>query len=267
MVNDNIQKRTLSIRISTNGFCFCSYLPAEPDSLQYHFYKTDSSISLVANLRNAVEECPLISAGTEYSIKAIIETAEFTTLPTEFDRREDYKLFYRYCFPKADSSIEIVANKLNAQELTLIFPVDKGIAEIIEKIGEVTYYTPASILLGYLALNAPKEDKYLLAYIQDEYAMLLSIKNGKVELNNIFRNDEGSDTLFYLLSTWKEQGLSQTDDTLYICGDKGVEEQLLQIGKFIKNYKRLNPNKEFAPSLLNKIKNIPFDLQALLLCE
>ena len=128
MVNDNIQKRTLSIRISTNGFCFCSYLPAEPDSLQYHFYKTDSSISLVANLRNAVEECPLISAGTEYSIKAIIETAEFTTLPTEFDRREDYKLFYRYCFPKADSSIEIVANKLNAQELTLIFPVDKAVA-------------------------------------------------------------------------------------------------------------------------------------------
>ncbi len=267
MIKDNIQKRTLSIRISTDGFCFCSYIPAEVDSLQYHYYSTDSSISIVANLRKAVEECPLITAGTEFRIKAIIETVEFTTLPIEADRREDYKLFYRYCFPMADSNIDIVSNRLNAQELTIIFPVDKGIADVLQKLGEVTYYTPASILLGFLALNPPKEDRYLLAYMQSEYMLLVSVNNGKMMLSNIFKSEEESDVLFYLLSTWKEQELSQTDDTLYICGDKRVEEMLLQIGKFIKNHKRLNPNKEFAPSLLGNIKNIPFDLQALLLCE
>lgn len=267
MIKDNIQKRTLSIRISTDGFCFCSYIPAEIDSLQYHHYNTDSSISLAANLRKAVEECPLVAAGTEYCIKAIVETGEFTTLPIEADRREDYKLFYRYCFPKADSNIDIVSNRLNAQELTLIFPVDKGIADVLQKLGEVTYYTPASILLGFLALNPPKEERYLLAYIQNEYMLLIPVKNGKMVLSNIFKSEETGDALFYLLSTWKEQELSQTDDTLYICGDKKVEELLLQIGKFIKNHKRLNPNKEFASSLLGNIKDIPFDLQALLLCE
>jgi hypothetical protein len=54
---------------------------------------------------------------------------------------------------------------------------------------------------------------------------------------------------------------------LYLCGDSSVEEISLMTGKFIKKMKRINPNKEFASNLLNKIDNIPFDLQALILCE
>ena len=33
VTKNDTQKKTLSIRISTNGFCFCSYTPTEPDSL------------------------------------------------------------------------------------------------------------------------------------------------------------------------------------------------------------------------------------------
>ena len=70
-----------------------------------------------------------------------------------------------------------------------------------------------------------------------------------------------------MLSIWKEQGFSQSEDTLYLCGDSRVEELQMLISRFIKNRKRINPSEQFQSSLLNRIEGIPFDLQALILCE
>lgn len=267
MTKDKNLKRTLSIRISTDGFCFCDYIPSQPDSLNYFFYKTDKSRSMAANLKAGIEENPFIEECNEYEIKYIIETNEFTAIPIEFDNKENYKVFYRQCFPNGNTNTEIIANKLNAQGFTIIFPIEKGLYEEICSIGEASIFTPASILAGF-ASKAPLEgDKYMLAYLHGKYALLLSIKDSKAELINIFSNDNSQNTLFYILSMWKEQELSQVDDTLYICGDKRVEEMIPLIGKFIKNCKRINPNEIFRPNLLNKIEGIPFDLQTLILCE
>ena len=267
MTVDNIQKKTLSIRISTNGFCFCSYTPSSPDSLQYHFVPTDDSTSLAMNLRKAMDECPLVDKECEMSVKAIIETTEYTAIPAEYDNRQDYKVYYRCCFPKSDSNIEIVANRLTAQGFTIIFPVEKGVYEILQSLGEVTYYTPASILMGYITLKPLPEERYMLAYIQKEYSLFMPVKDGKIGLTNIFKANNAEDHLFYMLSIWKENGFSQTEDTLYLCGDKRIEEMQLLIARFIKNRRRINPNELFPPTLLNRTEGIPFDLQALLLCE
>jgi hypothetical protein len=93
------------------------------------------------------------------------------------------------------------------------------------------------------------------------------MKNGKASMSNIFRKEEKENILFYLLSIWKEQGMSQTDDHLYLCGDNSIEELSPIAGKFIKNIKRINPNGLFPSNILNRIEGIPFDLQALILCE
>ena len=266
MTEDKNLKRTLSIRISTDGFCFCDYIPAQPDSLQYFFYETDKEISLAANLRKGFGECPFTGNESYSSIKCIVETGEFTTIPLEFDNKQDYKAYCRYCFPQTSGSIEVVANKLNAQGFTIIFPVDKGLYEEACTLGEVAFYTPASILAGFITHTQPEKKQYMLAYLQGKFATFISVKGGKAELINIFSNENGQNTLFYLLSMWKEQGFSQADDTLYMCGDSSVEEMSMIIGRFIKDKKRMNPNGIFKPSLLNKIKGIPFDLQTLILC-
>ena len=267
MTEDNIKRKTLSIRISTNGFCFCGYTPSLPDSLQYHFFVPDKERSLASNFGKAIEEVPFIRTGENYNVKAIIECEEYTCLPNEYDSKQDYKQHYRLCFPKSDSNIEIAANKLNAQGFTIIFPIERNLYEKIQELGEVTFYTPASIMAGFTYSMHAEEGKYMLAYIQNRQALFISIKDNNVELINTFRSSNGQDILFYLLSIWKEQGFSQGEDTLYLCGDRSIEELLLVTGKFIKNIKRLNPNRIFTSNLLNKIEGIPFDLQALILCE
>ena len=262
---DNIQKKTLSIRLSTNGFCFCTYT-RDSGSLRYSFYTPDKERSMASNIEDAIADCPLIRHGEEYEVKAIIESSEYTCIPSEYDIRSDYDNYFRYCFPQSRDA-EIIANRLNAQECTVLFPVEKSICEAVRKLGNTTFYTPASILMGYLNYRPMGEERYIFSYLYNDTAIILSMKENKVELSNIFSNEEIENVLFYLLSIWKEQRLSQTDDTLYLCGDNAVERMSQLAGKFIKKIKRINPNELFSPSLLNRMEGIPFDLQALILCE
>lgn len=261
-----VSHKTLSIRISTNGFCFCIYEPTNPDSVQYHHQKADGGTSLYANLCKAIEACPISLEGIN-NIKAIVATNDFTIIPSEFDEKQYHKIYYRKCFPKADTNIEVVANKLTAQGVTILFPVEKNIYNRLAQLGNISYYTPASILLGYLARKPFPEDKYLLAYYRSEGSLLISMKEGKPELVNSFETTDNHNQLFYLLSIWKAQELSQTEDKIYLCGDQRVEELSMLIAQFIKNRERINPTALFTANLLNKIKEIPFDIQALLLCE
>ena len=238
-----------------------------PGSLKYFFYKTEKNLTLANNLQKGVELCPFISQDERYDVKVIVETEEFTTIPAEYDDKQDYKAFHRLCFPKNDTRVEIVANRLNAMGLTVLLPVEKSLYERLQKLGDVACYSTISILLGLLSSKPMGEDKYMLAYFQGNLTFFISVHEGKMRLANAFRCDDGHDCIYYLLSIWKEQGLSQEGDTLYLCGDKGVEVNMMTIGRFIKRCRRLNASEMFPLTLLNKMEGIPFDLQSLILCE
>ena len=267
MTKDNNQNKTLSIRISTDGFCFCSYTPSQPGSLKYYFYKPEKGLTLTSNFQKGIEQCPFASLDESYDVKVIVETEEFTTLPAEYDNRQDYKAFHRLCFPKNDARVEVVANRLNALGLTVLFPVEKSLYERLQQLGNVSFYSTLSILLGLMTSKLAAEEKCMLAYFQNNICFFVSMQEGKLRLANAFRCEEGQDCIYYLLSIWKEQGFSQEDDTLYLCGDKGVEQNMLAIGRFIKRCSRLNASELFPLTLLNKMEGIPFDLQSLILCE
>ena len=267
MTKDSNQNKTLSIRISTDGFCFCSYTPSLPESIKYFFHKTEKGLTLAANLQKGIEMCPFISQDERYEVKVVVETEEFTTVPIEYDDRQDYKTFHRLCFPKNDARVEMVANRLNVIGLTVLFPVEKSLYERLQQLGDISYYSTIGILTGLLSSKPVDDDKYMLAYFQGNLSFFISMQDGKMRLANAFRCDDGHDCIYYLLSIWKEQGLSQEEDALYLCGDKGVEQNMMTIGRFIKRCKRLNASEMFPLTLLNKMEGIPFDLQSLILCE
>ena len=267
MTKDNIQNNTLSIRISTDGFCFCSYTPSQPSSLKYYFYRTEKGLTLTSNLQKGLELCPFASLDEDYDVKVIIETDEFTALPVEYDNRQDYKAFHRLCFPKNDARVEVVANRLNVLGLTVLFPVEKSLYERLQQLGNVSFYSTLSILLGLMTSKLAAEEKCMLAYFQNNICFFVSMQEGRLRLANAFRCEEGQDCIYYLLSIWKEQGFSQEDDVLYLCGDKGVEQNMMTIGRFINRCRRLNASELFPLTLLNKMEGIPFDLQTLILCE
>ena len=257
--------KTLSIRISTNGFCFCIYEASVADSIEYYEYPVDKSRTLASNLEFAKEKFRFLTAGSFAGISVIYDSTEYTTIPSE-QEGENEKYFFS-CFPHLSGECKIVSNRLTAQGITVLFAIEKALYDSLNELGTVTYYSPMSIIMGYIARQPFPEEHFMFTFIDKGRSLLLSIKGGKLLLANSFDSFEKENHAYYILSIWKESGLSQSNDKLYICGDRSAEETIPIITRFIRHIERINPNSLFRSNLLNKIENIPFDLQALLLCE
>ena len=257
--------KTLSIRISTNGFCFCIYEASSPESIEYYEYAIDKNRTFASNLEYAKEKYRFLTSGGFAGISVIYDSIEYTTIPTE-QEGDNEPMFYS-CFPHLTNEYKIISNRLTAQGITLLFAIEKALYDSLNSLGTVVYYSPMSIIMGYIASQPLPEENYLFAYIHKGRSLLLSIKGGRLQLSNSFDSLEKENHAYYILSLWKESTLSQGNDKLYICGDNSAEEALPLIGKFIRHIERINPTALFRSNLLNKIENIPFDLQALLLCE
>ena len=257
---------TLSIRISTDGFCFCTYLPQQPDSVKYSYHECDKATSLNANFEAAWEESRL--GNQKYSnIQVIVSSAEFTTIPSNYDSNDEYVAMYNSCFPPSEKSLKILSNKLSAHNLTVLFSIDEELHERLCEIGEINYYSPVSIILGYLTRYPREEKKFLTTYLHNGKSLLIAMEDERPTLINGFVGEATEDQLYYLLCIWNELKFSQLEDTLLLCGDTQADAMEMSAKNFIRNIKRINPREQFRSNLLNKIENIPFDLQTLLLCE
>lgn len=257
---------TLSIRISTDGFCFCTYLPQNPDSVKYSYHECDETTSLSANFETAWEESGL---GTQKynNIQVIVSTTEFTTIPSDYDNSDEHQTIYNSCFPASEKSLKILSNKLSTYNLTVLFATDEELHERLCEIGEINYYSPVSIILGFLARYPRNEKRHLTAYFHNGKSLLVAMDEERPILINGFCGEKTEDQLYYLLCVWNELKFSQSEDTLLLCGDTLADAMEMSAKNFIRNIKRINPREQFHSNLLNKIENIPFDLQTLLLCE
>ncbi len=257
---------TLSIRISTDGFCFCTYDPQVPESVRYNYYECDTSLTLAANFDAAWEESGL--SGQQFAAtQVIIATTEFTALPGEYDKKEDYEKFFASCFDIQNREVKVLANKMTAQNMTVLFAVDEELYRRVCETGNVNFYSTASILLGFLVRYPREEERYMLACYHGSKSWLIAMEGERPVLMNSFDAENTDDQLFYLLSIISELGLSQESDTLFLCGDSASDAMQMAVARFVRNVERANPREQFRSNLLNKIENIPFDLQALILCE
>ena len=257
---------TLSIRISTDGFCFCTYDPSRPESVRYSHYECDASQTLAANFGAAWEKCGL--AGQQFaSTQVIVATTEFTVVPGEYDRKEDYGQLFGCCFDMGNREVKVLANRMSAQDMTVLFAVDEELYSRVCETGNVCFYSTASILLGFLSRYPRSEERYMLACYHGTKSFLVAMDGERPALMNSLGAESADDHLFYLLSILSELGFSQESDALLLCGDAAADAMQMAVSRFVRNVERVNPRELFRSNLLNKIENIPFDLQVLILCE
>ena len=257
---------TLSIRISTDGFCFCTYLPQQPESIRYIYHECDRQKSLEANFDAAWTKYEF-GKGEYANLQVIAATNRFTAVPSGSIEKDEYPTIYRSCFPDTSDDVKILSNDLSAQNITILFSIPQELHERLCEIGEVCYYSPASILSGFITRYKPEENRYLVVNMHNDTMLLMGVEDDTPTLMNCFCSENIDDSLYYLLCIWNELGLSQEEEPLLLCGDTTADKLQMKAKNFIRNIKLINPREEFQPNLLNKLENIPFDLQALLLCE
>ena len=267
---DNRQKR-LVIRISRDHLSFST---ADASEVIYENYPLNSSISMAANLREALRTLPLL----ENSFGRVLVMVDSPTLmvPTNHFAEEDSEMLYRYTFTNVEQHLVLhtVLPDLNA---VVLFAVQKDLYSVIanhfsmaepnaDTRSEGVSYSPAvaPVWRHLHQRSYTGQRQKLYGYFHGRKMEVFSFQQNRFKFCNSYAVSNPNDALYYLLAVWKQLSMEAEHDELHLAGDIPEREQLMEEAqKFVKRVFYINPSGEFNRAPVTRIQGMPYDLMTL----
>lgn len=268
MTEKNPNNKSLSIRVSTNGLSFCSYKPMSDTQFEYKVYDIQPTISLAANVKEALRNEPMLK--DEYQrVNVLITTPHFTTVPVAYFNFDDAVKYYECAFPK-DKPQHVSYNVLRRSGIAIVFGLDKNVYQLIhDDFPRARFYASASTLIEFFGEKSMfGTNRKMYAYLHDRELTLYAFDNGRMLFVNTFAVGTVADTQYYILNVWKQLGFDQVEDSLSIVGDtlEHRKELVSKTQNFLGNISLIDRREDFRNELTGGNANIPYDLQTLLVC-
>ena len=256
---DNKQKR-LIIRISKGRLSFAT---ADGSDVLYEDYALNSSISMAANLREALRTVPLL----EESFERVLVMVDTPTLmvPANLFVEEESEELYHHAFTGQEQQLVMhtVLPDLNA---VVLFAVQKDLRSVIaNNFGDVRYTAAVAPVWRHLHQRSyTGQHQKLYGYFHDRRMEVFSYAQNRFKFCNSYAVNNPNDALYYLLAVWKQLTMDAEHDELHLVGDIAEREQLLEEArKFVKRVFYINPSGEFNRATVTQFKNMPYDMMVL----
>ena len=125
MAENQINNKSLSIRVCSNGLSFCTYAPGQEDPFEYKVWDVNHTISLAANMKDALMNEPMLKQDYQ-RVNVLITTPHFTTVPVAAFNRDDIHAVYQFTFPK-DKPQHVSYNVLRRSGIAIVFGISDGL--------------------------------------------------------------------------------------------------------------------------------------------
>ena len=266
---NHTKKYTLSIRLSTDGFCFAVHDPQADNQYAYQPYSIDPMKLLAANLKAALKEVDMLKH-TYAKVNVLVAGVDYTIVPKEYYAESCERELYVQNFPQTSATTVVQHNFVGDEQAVVLFGVEHSLHQCLtERFAKAEVYASVSPLVDYgIEKSYAGGRRYCLAYLRKHDVDILCFGDGTLLFANTFSSRDTSDMLYFLLNTWQVLGLSQTEDTLHVAGaSRNAKKLVKELERFIKTIHIIRPAEEFHSTELARIGDIPFDLQALIACE
>ena len=108
----------------------------------------------------------------------------------------------------------------------------------------------------------------MYAYLHEKEITVYAFERGRMLFVNTFQARSVADMQYYVLNVWKELGLDQVEDSLFVVGDH--EQRTVELSEkikyFLQNVSVIDRSEDFKERLTQGSNLIPYDLQTLLIC-
>lgn len=258
-IMDKIQKR-LVIRISKGRLSFST---ADSSGVIYEDYALNSSISMAANLREALHTLPLLEDSYE-RVLVMIDTPTLM-VPTNNFVEEERETLYRHAFTGQEQQMVMhtVLPDLNA---VVLFSIQKDLYSVIDNnFSGVRYTAAAAPVWRHLHQRSyTGQRQKLYGYFHDRHLEVFSFSQNRFRFCNSFTVNNTNDALYFLLAVWKQLAMEAERDELHLVGDIMERQQLVEEAqRFIKYVFYINPSGEFNRAAVTQIKGMPYDMMTL----
>lgn len=196
----------MSIRVCTDGLSFCVYAPSEAEPYKYITYKVNHTISLAANLKQALLNEPVLQE--EYQrVNVLVTTPKFTTVPVVHFKSEEIEDIFNFNFPKEPPQ-HISYNVLRRSGIAIIFGLEKNIYQLIrDDFPRARFYASASTLIEFFAEKSIfGNNKKMFVYLHESEMTVYCLNQGVMLFVNTFPVKTVDDIQYFILNVWQQLG-------------------------------------------------------------
>ncbi len=253
----------LSIRLSADGFSFVVYNPQHYCFLLSVTRKPDNSISLPANLKLAFRELTFLSYPYK-KVYILVVDKRYTFIPIEIFEEAHLQELFCYNFSKKDNEL-IYQNTLVGNNCEVAYGIDKNHYTVIsEKYPNNKCFSHSTILTEFFSAKSRSlPSKQMFACLRDSYVDLFCFNHGRILLVNSYGECKvAMDYSYYILFVWKQLGMDQLNDELYILGESSQKKELLETMKnFIENIFEFEVEAELGNFYSEDVATVSHDIQ------
>ena len=250
--------RRLIIRIASGSLAFST--TNESNKIVYENYPLKSSISMAANLREALRTTPILS--TPYQRVLVMVDSPVLMVPTDCFRESEQEQLYCHAFSRQEQ-MTVMHTVIPDLNCVAVFSLQKDLCTVIgDAFSRVSFTAAVAPVWRHLHQRSYTDPhQKLYAYCHDRKMEVMSYNQNRFKFYNSFAVNNPDDALYYLLSTWKQLALDPQHDELFLVGDfpddKAMTEKAQQ---FVKRIFTIYPSGEFNRAAVTQIAGIPYDI-------
>jgi len=211
---NNPDLHSLSIRISTDGFSFCT----NNEKKELYFTKKDPDF----NRCKAICLCEP-SLQKDYGKTTIFYNGIFATLvPSTITDSTNLESILLFNFPEISSDkFDYISNAVIGYDITYIFAIPKALHNFLDDTFPACKIMHANSITLQIALKDSKKqgEKLVWADVSKSEAYIILAEEGKLKFANRFELTGDKDILYYCGCVFEQFALSQHNDKLYVSGD------------------------------------------------
>lgn len=241
-----------------------SFLVNKDNTHSFHPYPVKSGMSLSANLREAFKEEPFLNQAIEKA--TLMVTSPVILIPKEdFTDSTDGSLESIYSYVLTGHKGEAkIATEIPELEAVAVYAVNKDLQMVVSdnsmdvEIRNIMIPVWKHLYNRYYQMGQRRK---MFAYFHDKSVDICSFEQRRLRYANTFDAQHAHDALYYLLFSWKQLGMNQQEDNLFIVGELPHCEWLMtRLKAYLKHVNVINPNADLNRSALSQIEGMPFDM-------
>jgi len=254
-----MNNQRLTIRISRISLLFSTTSGGE---VLFERYPLKSSISLAANMREALNSVPMLQE--TYNRVVTMIDSPILLMSTDQFHEEDKETLYQYTFTGQEQQavMHYVVPNLNT---VAVFSMQKDLRTVLnDRFGSALRIQPIMVdIWSHMhkkSFTGPRQKLY--GYFHDHQLEIFAFTQNRFKFSNSYPvSSNPNDSLYYLLSVWKQLGMAPREDELHLSGELPERAQLLdEANRFIKRVFITNPSGEFNRAAVTQIEGMPYDL-------
>lgn len=263
MSENQTNNNTIVIRAGQGTLSFL--MKRDDGSHNFYPYPVKSEMSLAANLREAFKTQPYLKEEFGKTILMVasptqlVPQDEYTAAGDEFDAEAVYSSVMT-----GHKGEEKIIRPMPALDAVGIFVINCDLHMVVNdncqnvEVRNVMYPIWQHLYSRYYQSGQRRK---LFAYFHDKMVDVCQFDRGRVRFANTFEAVHAHDALYYILFVWKQLGMSQEEDDLFVIGDIPHEKWLRgRLQTYISRLHDINPSADLNRSPLAEIEGMPFDM-------